>query len=63
LPDFSWSKYTKWKNYAKWPKNYTKWPSDIPNDNKIHSEAPPHFTKLWIFRLKLNHLATPAPND
>jgi hypothetical protein len=42
--------------------NYTKWPNNILNGHKIYRHFPyegtPNFTKIGIFGLKINHLAT-----
>jgi hypothetical protein len=40
---------------------YTKWPQNIPNGRKMYLHNPPNppkFTKIGIFVLKTNHLAT-----
>jgi hypothetical protein len=69
LPDFSWSKHTKWgKNITNDHKLYqtamndTKWPWNIPNGHKIYQhlpfKGPSKFTQIGIYGLKTNHLAT-----
>jgi hypothetical protein len=70
LPDFSWSKHTKWENIPNYHKlyltviTYTKWPYNIPNGHIIYQhypfQGPPKFTQIGIFGLKINHLATLA---
>jgi hypothetical protein len=50
LPDFSWSKYT-YQNGKTMTMNDIKM---IPNGHKIFQ----HFTQIWIFGLKIYHLAT-----
>jgi hypothetical protein len=41
---------------------YFQWPSNRPNGHKIYQDLPyqdpPKFTKIDIFGLKTNHLAT-----
>jgi hypothetical protein len=41
---------------------YTKWLQNLPNGRKIYqnhpSQDPPKFTQIWIFGLKICHLAT-----
>jgi hypothetical protein len=34
---------------------YTKWTQNIPT---LQLQDPPKFTKIWIFGLKIYHLAT-----
>jgi hypothetical protein len=40
----------------------TKWHENRPNGNKIYQhlplQDPPKFTQIWIFGLKIYHLAT-----
>jgi hypothetical protein len=73
LPDFSWYKIPKQGKCTKWPQNrYIKWPLNIsngrkigrPNGHRIYQDFPlqdpPKFTKIGIFCLKTNHMATPA---
>jgi hypothetical protein len=65
LPDFSW--YNTGKIYQITIK-YTKWPQNWPNCRKIdqmgikYQQLPlqehPKFIKIWIFGLKICHLAT-----
>jgi hypothetical protein len=55
-------KFTKWPKIYQMDINYTKWPWNIPNGHKIHRRLllpdPPRFTQIWVFCLKLTHLAT-----
>jgi hypothetical protein len=52
------------KKYTKWPQlcTYTKRPQIVPNGHKIYQhfpfKGPPKYTKIGIFGLKINHLAT-----
>jgi hypothetical protein len=43
---------------------YTKWPQNIPNGHKLYqhftSLGTLKYTQIWIFGLKINHLATLA---
>jgi hypothetical protein len=69
LPDFSWSQHTKTEKSI--PNDhklyqtaiyYTKCSQMISNSRKIYQhfllQGPPKYTQIWIFGLKINHLAT-----
>jgi hypothetical protein len=70
LPDFSWYDIPKRIKIFQNTTKYTKFPSIIPNGHKVaipnlhkiyqhlQLQVPPKFTKIWIFGLKTNHLAT-----
>jgi hypothetical protein len=75
LPDLSWTKLTQTgKNIPDNNKlyqmatNYTKWQLNIPNGHKYANilhilQGPPKLTKIGIFGLKINHLATLLPTQ
>jgi hypothetical protein len=70
LPDFFVVQHTKtgkiyqitMKYLYKMAKNYTKWPQSRPYSHEIYKhlqlQDPPKFTQIWIFGLKICHLAT-----
>jgi DNA modification methylase len=41
---------------------YAKWPQNRPSGRKVYQllpwQVPPKFTQIWIFGLKICHLAT-----